>query len=89
MSKLESLVRFKEEGVVTNRTEHEGWMDEVYDLFVVCHLCRTFEQGQAFILKVMEPYLKKHGEDKFVEWSHQVYCCAEEYDWCAAARRLV
>ena len=83
-TKLDSLMRFKRQGVVTNKQSHEDWADEVYDLFVVCHLCRTFEQGQAFIQKVMLPYLKKNGEDKFAQWAHDVYCSAEEYDWCAA-----
>ena len=85
-SKVEALDRFKSGGKVQNRQQHEEWGGEVYNLFLKCHLCRTREQGLAFINKVMVPYLKKHGEDAFVQWAAQVYLSEEEYDWCAVCR---
>lgn len=85
--KLQGLQKHKNSnGQVLSKELHEQWMDQVYELFEICHLCRTVEQGRAFIDYVMIPKLQANGEEVFALWALQEYLCAEQYDWYVHAR---
>jgi hypothetical protein len=53
---------------------------QVHDMMTKAHLCRTKQQGLAY-LKLVLNLLKKQNETKFVEWIEGEYCSEEEYDW--------
>ena len=87
--KLNTLVRFKggppTSPACLKKQQHDDWKAEVFGFFRQAHLCRTQEQGLAYIEKVVVPHLKKHGEDSFVAWVVAEYAGKDQFDWCAFA----
>ena len=53
---------------------------QVHAMFTNAHLCRTHQQGMAYLGLVLG-HLRKKGEQKFCDWIEPEYCTEEEYDW--------
>ena len=53
---------------------------QVYAMFTNAHLCRTHQQGMAYLALVLA-HLRQKGETKFADWIEPEYCTEDEYDW--------